>query len=94
MALDDYEGEAVATGSWLYDGETRKIEIVAFDCDYFFERMPGDDGRDVWEAYSLNEEGRLYYLKPDGEVLPLKPFTTVAEAKQYAMSQPWSVRWD
>jgi hypothetical protein len=95
MALDDYDGETVATGTWSYDGMTRSIEIVAFDCDYFFERMPADDGRDdIAVAYPLNEEGRLYYLKPEGDVLPLRPFTTIDEAKRYATSQPWSVRWD
>ncbi len=93
MALDDYDGETVATGQWLYDGLPKRIEVVAFDCDYFFERMPTDDGREMQVAYPLNAEGRLYYLRPEGDVLPLKPFTNIADAKQYALEQPWSVTW-
>ncbi len=94
MALHDYDGETVASGRWLYAGIPKRIEVVAFDCDYFFDRMPTDDGRDAQVAYPLNDEGRLYYLKPEGDVLPLRPFTTIAEAKSYALQQPWAVTWE
>ena len=94
MALNDYDGETVARGSWLYTGLPKQIEVVAFDCDYFFVRMPTDDGREALQGYPLNDEGRLYYLKPEGDVLPLKPFTTIADAKRYALAQPWGVSWE
>jgi hypothetical protein len=93
VALDDYEGETVATGGWLYAGMPKRIEVVALDCDYFFDRTPTDDGREVWRPYALNDKGRLYYLKPVDDVLPLQPFTTIADAKRYALAQPWGVTW-
>ena len=95
MAVDDYDGETVATGRWLYAGTVPKtVEIVAFDCDYFFERMPCDDGRDPYERHPLNADGRLFYIKTAGDVLPLRPFGTVGDARAWADAQPWApIAW-
>jgi hypothetical protein len=95
MAKDDYAGEAVAVGEWLYDGTVPKTaEVVAYDCDFFFERIPTDDGRADWAPHPLNEEGVLYYLRVDGELLPLPPFESVVEAIAWADRQPWApITW-
>jgi hypothetical protein len=95
IARDDFDGEVVPVGEWLYDGTVAKLaEVVAFDCDYFFERMPTDDGRPEWAPHALNEHGLLYYLRTAGELLPLTPFSSVAEAIAWADRQPWApVTW-
>jgi hypothetical protein len=56
--------------------------------------MPYMDERESWEAYPLNEDGLLYYVKPQGEILPLPPFRRIEDAKQWASAQPWKVQWD
>lgn len=64
MAKDDYDGGVVASGVWLYASTTRQIiDVVAFDCDYFHDRMPTDNGRSEWKPYPLNSAGVLYYLR-------------------------------
>jgi hypothetical protein len=95
MARDDFDGEVRAKGVWLYAGTIEKtIEVVAFDCDYFYDRLPADDSRRSWEPYPLNAEGLLYYLKPDGDVLPTTPFESVVEAQAWADRQAWGpVQW-
>jgi len=95
MAIDDYDGLTISIGKWLYAGSaTKQIEVVAFDCDYFFDRLPCQDGRDMWKRYPLNAEGRLYYIKADGDVLALKPFQSAGEAKTWGDTQPWApIEW-
>ena len=94
MARDDFEGETVAEGRWLYGDVPKRIEIVAFDCDYFYERMTYMAERESGEPHPLNADGLLYYVKPEGEILPLEPFLTAEDAKRWADAQPWHVRWD
>jgi hypothetical protein len=58
MGLGDYAGQVVRRGKWLYDGTVpQAVDVVAFDCDFYFDRLPGDDGRPEWERYPLNEDG-------------------------------------
>jgi hypothetical protein len=94
MSIEDYRGAVVAVGDWLYDGSVREtVEIVAFDYDFWFE-LPGDDGRREWKPYPLNEDGFLYYIRHGSEPLPIKPFASMIEAKQWIEEQPWApVTW-
>jgi hypothetical protein len=94
MDSDNNSGAVVAEGTWLYDGAVREtIEIVAFNYDFWFE-LPGDDGRSEWKPYPLNDEGVLYYVRTSGEPLPMKPFSSIGEAKAWTEAQPWGpVAW-
>lgn len=97
MNADDYDGKRVAAGTWLYDGVIQKpVEVVAFDCDYHFDRLPGDDGRDPWEPYPLGPDGLLYYVRADGqEPLGFPPFRSLAEAQAWADAQDWApITWE
>ena len=97
MSLGDLEGEPVFRGYWLYDGEVRtSVEVVAFDCDYYFDRLPGFDGRDPWVRYPLNADGLLYYVRADqGEPVGFPPFLTNTDAQAWADAQPWApIEWE
>lgn len=93
MTRDDYEGETVATGRWLYDGWPMTIEIVAFNCDYYYDRIPTAEAHAVGRT-PLNDNGSLYYLKACGGDVHPKAFATIVEAKRWAEAQPWGVSWD
>jgi hypothetical protein len=93
VAREDYDGETVATGRWLYDNIPMSIEIVAFDCDYYFERIPTAEAHAAGKV-ALNEDGCLYYIKACGGDVHPRPFMTINAAKRWAENQPWGVAWD
>ncbi|WP_304283391.1 hypothetical protein [Caulobacter segnis] len=100
MAIDDYTGEPVIFGSWLYGGTVRqRIAIVAcnFDrahADYLEEmehvrEQHGGELPPPSPPRPLGSDGVLYHVgsSPD--------FETVAEAKAWVDAQPWGpVIWD
>jgi hypothetical protein len=101
MALNDFQGEPVLGGTWMYDGiEPRRVLIVACNFDQEFasredDRLYGvDDHREGEEPdapQAMGPDGCLYYLR--GTSSP--GLGTVAEAKAWADSQPWGpVAWD
>jgi hypothetical protein len=99
MALNDYRGEPVLSGSWLYGGVQRqRISIVAYDHDPAYAQWLDDlayEGPEIHghtcEQTPLGPEGRLYRVGQTS--CPYVP--TVEEAKAWADRQPWGpVSWD
>ncbi len=95
MALDDYDGEIVLTGTWLYDGQApTSIEVVARNFDAFWESVDYEEpGR---ELMPLGPEGRLYTVSfSSGRSSGWGPFQTIEALKAWADAQPWGpVTWD
>jgi hypothetical protein len=99
MALDDYRGERVLSGSWLYDGVLiQRIDIVAYDHDPGHARWLDDclyEGPqvhgDTYDQVPLGPDGRLYSVGRTS--CPYYP--TLDEAKAWAERQPWApITWD
>ena len=98
MAVDDFEGEPVRSGVWLYDGAVwRAATVVAcnFDrahaeaMDDAAHAAPGEE-IDVPPARPLGPDGLLYHVS--GTSCP--PFETASDATAWADGQPWGpVRW-
>jgi hypothetical protein len=99
MALNDYEGEPVLGGSWLYDGALqRRVLIVAYDHDPAHAQWLDDllyEGPEIHgdshEPMPLGPEGRLYSVSNTS--CPYYP--TLQQAKAWAEEQPWApITWD
>lgn len=97
MSAHDFDGEVVARGQWIYaEAVPKTVEIVAFDCDYYFDRIPTDDGRRPWRRFPPNADGLFFYVRADGgDLLGCPPFKSASEARQWADLQPWGpIKWD
>ena len=100
MAINDYDGEPVLGGFWLYDGTVRMSVSVMkrnFDIEHanYLEEMEHvrlDHGYELPPPQPPAEPG------PDGVfyyVLNSPSFDTIDEAKDWADGQPWGpVTWD
>ena len=94
MALDDYDGEVVLTGTWLYDGKSPTlIQVIArtFDAPHEAEDYEEPDR----EPMALGPEGRLYTVSfPSGRSSGWGPFQTIEALKIWVDAQPWGpVTW-
>ncbi len=95
MALDDYLGEVVLTGTWLYDGKVPKpICVIARNFDAFW-KSPDFEELDR-DPIPLGPEGRLYTVAfPPARDWDAWPYQTVDELKAWADTQAWGpVTWD
>ena len=98
MAIDDFEGEPVLGGMWLYDGATpRRVLIVACNFDRELARSmdetpyTGDALTDLPPPKALGSDGCLYHVR--GTDCP--DLASLEEARAWADSQPWGpVTWD
>jgi hypothetical protein len=100
MALDDFQGEPVLNGTWLYDGSVpTRTQIVAYNFDlehaYALEELDhvvedhGGEPYDVGQPRPMGPDGVLYRAQNG----PL--FDTIEEAKAWAGQQPWGpITWD
>jgi hypothetical protein len=91
MALNDFEGELVLVGWFLYDGAVpTRIEIVARDYDVAFHVNEVGDGFEPRRTPTpLGPDGRLYYLRGN-----LDPHPSLEGVQAWADSQPWGpVDW-
>ena len=90
MALDDFKGEPVLSGTWLYGGvKAERISILARNYDYYYAMYEEADALEGEEPTPLGPDGRLYYVSAS------PPLPTIEEAKAWADSQPWGpVDWD
>lgn len=100
MAIDDYNGEAVLGGFWLYDGTVRmRVSVMKrnFDRDYtdYLEEMEhvrlehNGDMPPPPPPKPPGPDGVFYY------VLTSPGYWTIDEAKAWADGQPWGpVEWD
>jgi hypothetical protein len=97
--LDDYLGEPVFGGTWLYDGSVpMRIEIVAQNDDVRhgweldeLEHVVEEHGGEPWDV------GLPRPMGPDGVLYSAggPQFDTIEEAKAWADAQPWGpVTWD
>jgi len=77
MALDNYDGEVVLTGMWLYDGKSpTPIQVIArtFDASHEAEDCEDSDR----EPMPLGPDGRLYTVSfPSGRSSGWGPFQTI-----------------
>lgn len=93
MAIDDYEGEPVVSGTWFYSGSLpQRITIIARNYDMNYSMFAAEDALlDGEQPIPLGPDGRLYYVGYTSS--PGHP--TLEEAKAWADSQPWGpVTWD
>ncbi|MFB7880883.1 hypothetical protein [Brevundimonas diminuta] len=99
MAIDDYDGEAVLGGFWLYDGTVRMPVSVMkrnFDRDHadYLEEM---EHVRLQHNYEMPPPPPPKLPGPDGVfyyVLGSPGFETIDEAKAWADNQPWGpVTW-
>ncbi len=98
MAINDYQGEAVLGGTWLYGGATsQRVWIVA--CNYDREHgmvldealHAGDRKDDLPAPRPMGPDRVLYYVR--GTSCP--DMNSILEAKAWADRQPWGpVSWD
>ncbi len=99
MALNDYQGDPVLGGWWLYDGAVQqRVVIVAYDHDPAHAQWLDDclyEGPEVhgdsYDPVPLGADGRLYSVS--GAKCPYYP--TLEQAKAWAEKQPWApITWD
>lgn len=91
MALDDWHGEHVLSGTWFYDGQTReRIAIVARNYDMRHSTFEADGMLLEGETpVPLGPDGKLYYVADS------PPLQSLNEAKLWADGQHWGpVDWD
>lgn len=92
MALNDYEGELIVVGWFLYDRTVpTRVEIVARNYDVYYQVNAADDLLELRARPApLGADGRLYYLKGN-----LEPHPTLEAAQAWADRQPWGpVDWN
>jgi hypothetical protein len=93
MALSDYEGELVLTGTWLYAGvQLQHVAIIARNYDVEFSMLAAEDALEPDDQpIPLGPDGRLYYVQ--GTSSPGHP--TFEEAMAWADAQSWGpVKWN
>ena len=102
MALDDFHGEPILGGTWLYDGILpRRIVIIARNYDIEYTGRQDDllygkeEDRDLDNEpdapIPLGPDGRLYYVQNTSS----PGHQTIDEVKAWAASQPWApITWD
>ena len=91
MALNDYEGELILVGWFLYDGTVpTRVEIIARNYDVDYHLNAANVVLEPRERpASLGLDGRLYYFKGN-----LEPHPTLEAAQAWADRQPWGpVDW-
>ena len=91
MALDDWHGEPVLSGTWFYDGQVpERITILARNYDMRHSMYEADGMLEAGEEpVPLGPDGRLYYVSKS------PPLRSLEEAKAWADMQPWEpVEWD
>ena len=92
MALNDYQGEYVTGGTFLYDGTVpMRITIIAKDHDACYALGEAENWLEPDETpQPLGPDGLLYYQK--GE---LTPHQTLAEVKAWIDAKAYGpVKWD
>lgn len=92
MARNDYEGEYVTGGEFLYDGQVpMRIVIIARDYDVWYSLAHAEDWLEPGQCpIPVGPDGLLYYQH--GE---LKPHPTLEEAKAWIDAKGYGPsRWD
>ena len=87
MALNDFEGELVLVGWFLYDGTVpTRIEIIARNYDVEYQlNEPADLLETREQPAPLGLDGRLYYFRGS-----LEPHPTLEAVQAWADRQPSS----
>lgn len=93
MAVDDWDGEVVLYGDWLYDGTVPvAVEIVAFDRDFFRDRLIFDDDEDPARP-AYDPDARFHYVRFDGSLIDTEPFASVEAVMDWVRSMDYGVEW-
>lgn len=98
MALDDFKGEPVEGGTWLYGGVTpKRVLIVACNFDqhhaWELDAREYDDWGDeqLSPPRPMGPDGVLYYVRD----VTSPGYETIDEARAWVDAQPWGpVAWD
>ena len=101
VAINDFLGEPVAVGTWLYGGVApQRAIIVACNFDRAHAMALDEIGYAAEHEVELEPPGDPRALGPDGVFYHVAnttcpDFDTIAEAKAWADNQPWGpVAWD
>lgn len=92
MARNDYEGEYITGGEFLYDGKVpMRIAIIARDYDVWFSMAKAEDWLEPGQqAKPLGPDGLLYYQR--GELTPQQ---TLEEVKAWVDAKGYGpIKWD
>jgi hypothetical protein len=92
MALNDYQGEYVTAGTFLYDGTVpTRIAIIAKDHDANYVLAEAESWLEPGEKPTpVGPDGVLYYQQ--GEITPHQ---TLAEAKAWIEAKGYGrIEWD
>ncbi len=92
MARNDYEGEYVTGGEFLYDGQVpKRIAIIARDYDVWYSMARAEDWLEPGQRPTpLGPDGLLYYQQ--GE---LKPHQTLDDVKAWIEAKDYGpIKWD
>ncbi|WP_395943161.1 hypothetical protein [Brevundimonas sp.] len=92
MALNDYQGEYVTGGTFLYDGLVpKRVTIIAKDHDASYALGKAEDWLEPGEtAMPVGPDGVLYY-----QLGELTPHQTLAQAKAWIDGKDYGpIDWD